>query len=134
MTEYDKELFEKLKDLVDNKIIKIHESNEFVFKILESNYPMGFSGIEWNENYYIENLINTKIDSIFNILSNNKLKNNEKVYVFGDGLTDFCYEMKFETFKDYSFLFLEIPQNFFLYFKDTQKCLNITFANEIFFG
>lgn len=141
---YDLELITQFKSEIDKEVIIVHETiSDFIFEI-EHNYPVGFSGIDWSTHGFIyffdldgkqEKLKHKSINIILKKISEgfpNLLVQN--VVVFGDGLTNFAYEMKFSDFITRNYSFFELPQHTYVWFKVAKKCINFTFESELFFG
>ena len=141
-TDYDKELLMKLKTEIAENKINIHNNIDDFINEIEINYPMGFSGIDWTEkkpvffvNFYDQNELLEKITYQFSkILNIFPELLNEKIIIFGDGLTNLGYEMIFDDFIKLNRNFLTIPQHTYIWFTDSKKCMNITFEDELFFG
>jgi hypothetical protein len=124
--------------------IVINENAQSYFDLLETNFPVGFSGIDWGQHapvLYLDLRDPSPEDRAERIkgfwlqmqgFSTEILS--EKVAVFGDGQTDHAYEMTFEKFCDVWPSFLDIPQHTYIYFRDTKHCLNFTFEEEMIFG
>lgn len=141
-TNYDNELLEKLKNEIDKGLIIVHETTDQFVKDINANYPMGFSGIDWDKkkplvfiNFNSPTVLSDKINSEFsNIFTYFPEVLNEKAIYIGDNLTELGYEIWIKDFIQFKELFLSIPQHIYLWFPTIQKCINITFEDELFFG
>lgn len=141
-TNYDNELLEKLKNEIDKGLIIVHETTDQFVKDINANYPMGFSGIDWDKkkplvfiNFNSPNVLSDKINSEFsNIFTYFPEVLNEKAIYIGDNLTELGYEIWIKDFIQFKELFLSIPQHIYLWFPTIPKCINITFEDELFFG
>lgn len=141
-TKYDNELLVKLEHEIGENKIKVHENINIFMDEIEANYPMGFSGIDWDKKkplFYIdfnsESMLLQKIDDEFiKILNIFPELSNEKLVIIGDNLTELGYEISFNDFIRLKNFFLSIPQHMYLWFPNIKKCINITFENELIFG
>lgn len=141
-TRYDNELLVKLEPEINENKIRIHENINIFMNDIEANYPMGFSGIDWDKRkplFYVdfnsEDVLLKKIDDEFvKILNSFPELSNEKLVIIGDNLTELGYEVSFKDFIRLKSLFLSIPQHVYLWFLNSKKCINITFENELIFG
>lgn len=142
-TEYDIEILSFIEQNSLINIIKVSEHTDSVINEIESNFTMGFSGIDWNErNIVYSQILNTNpieylIEAKKFLFSITKLYPhllNEKISIIGDNLTNLLYEMTFIDFIDMSDLFLSIPQHTYIWFAASKKCINFTFENEAYFG
>ncbi|WP_294281696.1 hypothetical protein [uncultured Chryseobacterium sp.] len=108
-------------------------------KDINANYPMGFSGIDWDKkkplvfiNFNSPNVLSDKINSEFsNIFTSFPELLNEKAIYIGDDLTELGYEIWIKDFIQFKEFFLSIPQHIYLWFPTIQKCINITFEDEL---
>jgi hypothetical protein len=140
-TNYDKELLIELKSEINDNIT-VHPNIDNFLKDIKINYPMGFSGIDWNKkkplffvDFDSEELLLEKIDDEFsNILNTFPELLNEKLIFIGDNLTELGYEVSFKDFIRLKKIFLSIPQHIYLWFPKIKKCINITFENELIYG
>jgi hypothetical protein len=142
-TQYDQEL----RSYIDRESLATHieisHTTDEIVKAIETNYTMGFSGVDWTKNkvIYTERLDSNleiylqqakilleKIASLVPALLD------ERVIVIGDNLTYCAYHMPFEEFLKMSDAFLSIPQHIYIWFPISKKCMNFTFENEFFFG
>ncbi|WP_223560404.1 hypothetical protein [Chryseobacterium lathyri] len=141
-TIHDNELLAKLKTEIKENTIIIHENIKDLISEIEANYPMGFSGIDWDKKkplFFIDfnseaNLLEKVDDEFLKILNAFPELLNEKLIVIGDNLTELGYEASFKDFIGLNKLFLSIPQHVYLWFPKIKKCINITFENELIFG
>ena len=141
---YDKEIKNFISNEIKNGIISLEPDSNKYFDEIETYYPIGFSGIDWNEKgnlfYYDLNQLSDfeKTNAINKILSEFILKNKEykqqPVAIIGDGAIENVYLMLFEEFLNVQNYFFELPQHTYVYFIEIKKCLNYTFENELIFG
>lgn len=142
-TIYDNELISYIKYNHLSHVIKVDEQTDEVVKNIEENFVMGFSGIDWEQN---EVIYSQKLDSdLEKYLDEAKIFLEkvrllfpdfigEKVFIIGDNLTNLSYEMTFEYFLNTFDQFLSIPQDIYIWFADSKKCINFSFENEVYFG
>jgi hypothetical protein len=145
-TIYDKEIEEKLADLIILGRIKVLKNEKF-FELLEENYPIGLNRINWENveggisdliDYKLinnENALQKKIKEFFKkvILAYPKIVN-EKVVVFGDEALNQAYQMNFDLFQKVAMNFFSLPQHTYVLTKISIKCINFTFEGEFYFG
>lgn len=139
-TNYDKELLHELKEVDIN--VTIHKNIDFFLNSISNNYPMGFSGIDWDMKkplFYIDfetetNLFENLEGELSKILKICPELNSENLVFIGDNLTEFGYEISLNNFIKFKKNFLSIPQHIYMWFPKIKKCINITFENEIIFG
>ena len=143
MTHYDDELKNHLNTLLLNNIVQISDTVDELILDIESEYHIGFNGIDWTSHKYIdmvifsENLIEKQrtIDIFLKKIKKNYPDLlNEKVNVFGDSLTNLNYQMPFKYFIENSNLFFNLPQHTYIWFPQSKLCINSTFEGEIYFG
>ena len=138
-TDYDIEIEEKVKSLQVS--VKIHRENDFCFEKLEQNYPIGLNRIDWEEvDDKLFKLVEdqNKQGELFSQFLSEvetkypKIKDGELI-VFGDDSINQAYQMSYETFKKMSMEFISLPQHTYI-LVSSNKCLNYTFEDEMYFG
>lgn len=140
-TNFDKELLKQLKNELD-KSITIHININDFLKDIKINYPMGFSGIDWDTKkplFYVDfnsedRLLKEIDENLRKILNIFPELLDEKLIMIGDNLTELGYEITFRNFIRLKNIFLSVPQHIYLWFPKIKKCINITFENELIFG
>lgn len=140
----DNELRLALQSEISTGKVVIKEDAQPYFDLLEANFPVGFSGIDWGQRAPVLSLDlrdpspedrAERIKGFWLLMQGFSPEIlSEKVAVFGDGQTDHAYEMTFGNFRDLWPLFLEIPQHTYVYFIDVNRCFNFTFEDEMIFG
>ncbi|QQL50730.1 hypothetical protein [Mucilaginibacter ginkgonis] len=137
MNDYDKEVVEKLNDL-----ILAYESSEKWFSLLDRKYPIGLNRIDWSKVDDIQESLSSDtvegLEKVPEFLAEIALKENlaydAEVVVFGDGVMDNAYTLTFAEFAKHYRLFFELPQHTYVWFKGIEKLLNYTFEDDLFFG
>jgi hypothetical protein len=140
----DDELMEALKSEIDQDLIVIHKSDEPYVEMIEDHFPIGFNRIDWEKRpplMYLDLKAfhkmewETQINLFFQtLMAEFPGIGDEMVAVFGDGATNYAYEMKFSVFVKNSAHFLKIAQHHYIVFLESHRCFNATMERELIFG
>lgn len=142
MTAYDQELIEKFDCYIKENSIQIHENFDEIARNFEKYVHFSGSRIAWRERecvffaeltYHIDS--NQLAKECVKIIARTYPKLQDKdVLVFCDGGLDLVYQMRFSLFAEVCVDFFEQPAHVYVWFANTDRCLNYTFESCIYFG
>ena len=137
---YDKELYSYFEREQLLSQIKISDTADEIISQLEQKFNFGYSGIKWNEqNILLSQKISAKEETNIMYFLSGVIKlfpslHQEVAFLVGDNLTELVYEMNFSVFLNCYEVFLLIPQHTYIWFPESQRCINFTFEDEVYFG
>lgn len=142
MTAYDQELIEKFDSYIKKNSIQIHENFDEIVENFEKYVHFSGSRIAWCERecvffaeltYHIDRIQLAK--ECVQIIARTYTKLQDKdVLVFCDAGLDLVYQMKFSLFAEVCTDFFELPEHVYVWFANTDRCLNRTYESYIYFG